>query len=429
MNQNAAQTSDKRVRIGVIGAGISGITAAWLLSRRYEVTLIEKEARLGGHAHTHRLESGPDSKTPIDMGFIVLNDRNYPILMKLFEQWGVQIKDSDMGFGFEDKATGFYYSSDVPRGLFARRKNIISPCFWRIIIDIFRFNRIACQTLQAGLGRLTLGEFLEKYGFSKAYIDYHITPISAAVWSTPAQDILDFPAESILRFYDNHGFLKLTDRPRWKTVVGGSIAYVDAFEKQFRGTVKKNCPILQVRRSADSIHVTCEDRTQMEFDYIVLATHADTSLQLLSNPDPNEFRILSQWKYIKNQVTLHTDRCVMPPRRSAWASWSYLRMSENHASPVMTMSYYMNRLQRLEATLDYFVTLNGEDLIDPQQGIKSVVFDHPCYTFDALGTHRELDAINGNHRIFYCGAYCGYGFHEDGARSGLTAARKLGVEL
>jgi predicted NAD/FAD-binding protein len=428
MNQNAAQTTGKRVRIGVIGAGISGITAAWLLSRRYEVTLIEKESRLGGHAHTCILDSGPDAKTPIDMGFIVLNDRNYPILMKLFEQWGVRIKDSDMGFGFEDKNTGFYYSSDVPQGLFARRKNIVSPCLWRLIFDIFRFNRIAPEALKAGLGHLTLGKFLEKYRFSKSYIDFHIGPISAAVWSTPAENIFDFPAESILRFYDNHGFLKLTNRPHWKTVVGGSISYIEAFEKLFQGGIKKGHPVMHVKRLADKVNVTFEDRSEMEFDSVVLATHADISRRLLVNPESEEARILNKWTYTQNHVSLHTDTHLMPPKRSAWASWSYLRTNGNQPAPLITMSYYMNRLQCLGANRDYFVTLNGDSAIDPHQRIKSIVFDHPCYTFDSLSTHKELDAINGKNRIFYCGAYCGYGFHEDGARSGLTVARKLGVE-
>ena len=416
-------------RIAVIGAGISGITAAWLLSRRYAVTLIEKESRLGGHAHTHTLETGPDAHTPIDMGFIVLNDRNYPTLLELFKQWGVQTQNSDMGFGFEDKTSGFYYSSDIPRGLFARRKNLISPCLWRLILDIFLFSRIAPKALEAGLGHLTLGEFLKKYGFSKAYIDLHIVPISAAVWSTPHENILDFPAESILRFYDNHGFLKLSNRPQWKTVVGGSISYIQAFEKKFQGTVKKDSPVLHVKRLADTVKVTFKDCTEMEFDYVVLATHADISRQLLVNPEPEEARILNKWTYIQNHVSLHTDTHIMPPKRSAWASWSYVRVCPRQSNPVITMSYYMNRLHRLNAARDYFVTLNGDALIDPRQRIKSVIFDHPCYTFDSLSTHKELDVINGGKRIYYCGAYCGYGFHEDGALSGLTVARKLGVEL
>jgi len=429
LNNCIAQTTGTRGRIGVIGAGISGITAAWLLSRRYAVTLIEKESRLGGHAHTHFLDGGPDAQTPIDMGFIVLNDRNYPILLNLFEQWGVKTQDSDMGFGFEDKASGFYYSSDIPRGLFARRKNIVSPCLWRLIFDIFRFNRIAPEALKVGLGHLTLGQFLGKYGFSKPYIDFHIGPISAAVWSTPAENIFDFPAESILRFYENHGFLKLTHRPQWKTVVGGSITYVEAFEKQFQGDIKKGHPALHVKRLADKVNVMFEDRSEMEFDAVVLATHADISRGLLVNPDSEEARILNKWTYNHNHVSLHTDTHLMPPKRNAWASWSYLRTDGHRSTSLITMSYYMNRLQRLKTQRDYFVTLNGDDAIDTDQRIKSVVFDHPCYTFDSLSTHKELDAINGRNRIYYCGAYCGYGFHEDGARSGLTVARKLGVEL
>ena len=416
-------------RIAVIGAGISGITAAWLLSRRYCVTLIEKESRLGGHAYTHHLDSGPDKGIPVDMGFIVLNDRNYPTLETLFSQWGVRTQNSDMSFGFEDKESGFYYSSDVPGGLFARQKNLISPAFWFLVRDIFRFNRIARKELKAGLGNLTLGQFLDKHRFSKAYIDFHMVPISAAVWSTPSENILDFPAEAILRFYDHHGLLTLADRPQWRTVVGGSVSYVQAFEKQFQGSVKKNSPVLHVKRMQDTIKVTFEDHTEMNYDKVVLATHADISRRLLVNPEPEESRILNKWTYTQNHITLHSDRSVMPPKERAWASWSYVKMSPKQQTLAINMSYYMNRLQRLKTKKKYFVTLNGDPWIDSIQQIKSVVFDHPCYTFDSLSTHKELDGINGKNRIFYCGAYCGYGFHEDGARSGVAVAQKLGVEL
>jgi predicted NAD/FAD-binding protein len=420
---------DTTQNIGVVGGGMSGITTAWLLSRRYSVTLIEKEPQLGGHTHTHCLDSGPDAGTPIDMGFIVLNDRNYPTLLNLFNQWGVRVQNSDMSFGFEDKDLGFYYSSDVPRGLFARRRNLISPCFWRLIWDIFRFNRITIRELKTELGNLTLGQFLEKHGFSRAYTDFHIVPVSAAVWSTPSENILDFPAESILRFYYHHGLLKLFNRPQWQTVVGGSFSYIKAFENRFQGAVKKNSPVRHVKRMTDKIKVTLEDRTEMDFDSVVLATHADISRRLLINPGPEEDRILGKWSYTKNPVTLHTDRKVMPQRRSAWASWNYFRFGGKQLKQVINMSYYMNRLQRLKTTEDYFVTLNGDAWVDPDRRIESVFFDHPCYTFDSLSTHKELDAINGKDRIYYCGAYCGFGFHEDGARSGLKVAQKFGIDL
>jgi len=430
LNKSADKTiSGSTHSIAVIGGGISGITAAWLLSRRHSVILIEKEPQLGGHTYTHFLDDGADSCTPVDMGFIVLNDRNYPTLVALFDQWGVRVQNSDMSFGFEDKDLGFYYSSDFPRGLFARRQNLISSSFWRMIWDIFRFNRIAIRELKMGLGHLTLGQFLQKYGFSKAYIDFHIVPISAAVWSTPSENILDFPAESILRFYSHHGLLNLANRPQWQTVVGGSISYIKAFEKRFQGAIKKSFPVRHVKRMTDKIKVIFEDHTEMDFDCVVLATHADISRRLLMNPEQEEMRVLSKWTYTQNHVTLHTDMQVMPPHRSAWASWSYVSFGDKQLKQVMNMSYYMNRLQRLKTTKDYFVTLNGDAWIDPDRRIESVTFHHPCYTFESLSTHKELDSINGKDRIFYCGAYCGYGFHEDGARSGLVVARKFGIGL
>ena len=420
---------DDRLKICVIGGGISGITAAWLLSRRHDVTLIEKEPQLGGHAYTHHLAGGPDDGMPVDMGFIVLNDRTYPTLHALFDQWGVRVQDSDMAFGFEDKPSGFYYSSDVPGGLFARRRNLISLQFWQLIRDIFRFNRIAAHTLEAGCGTLTLGQFLDEHKFSKAYRDFHIVPVSAAVWSTPSEDILDFPAESILRFYDHHGILSVTNRPQWQTVAGGSMSYVQAFERQFQGTVKTACPVTQVKRVPQGVEVAFETQGPMVFDSLVLATHADISHRLLADPHPEEDQILSQWSYTKNHVCLHTDTQVLPPKRGAWASWNYTRFSDEAQASEMTMSYYMNRLQHLKTPQDYLVTLNGKPWIDSIHCIESVVFDHPCYTFDSLSTHAQMDSINGKDRLFFCGAYCGYGFHEDGARSGLNVAQKFGIEL
>lgn len=422
-------TDNRRLKIGVVGGGISGITAAWLLSKQHKVTLLEREPRLGGHAYTHVMAGGPDDGMPVDMGFIVLNDRTYPTLHALFKQWNVRVQASDMAFGFDDKPSGFYYSSDLPGGLFARRRNLVSLRFWQVIRDIFRFNRVASQTLQAGCHDMTLGQFLDKHGFSEAYRDFHIVPVSAAVWSTPAANILEFPAESILRFYDHHGLLSLTDRPQWQTVVGGSTSYVTAFERLFNGTVKTASPVTQVKRTAQGIQVICDTQNPMTFDCVVLATHADISHQLLENPTSDEDRILSQWSYTQNHVCLNTDVKVLPPRRGAWASWNYTRFTAKACPSVMTMSYYMNRLQRLNSTQDYLVTLNGEPWIDSDHVIESVVFDHPCYTFDSLNTHAQMDTINGKDRIFFCGAYCGYGFHEDGARSGLDVARKFGIEL
>jgi predicted NAD/FAD-binding protein len=306
---------------------------------------------------------------------------------------------------------------------------LISPSFWRLVRDIFRFNHIAAKELRKGLGDLTLGQFLEKYSFSKSYIDFHIIPVSAAVWSTPSERILDFPAESILRFYDNHGLLSLTNRPQWKTVVGGSISYIRAFEKQFQGVIRRASPVRSVTRVRNKIRVAINDGTQLDFDFVVLATHADTSLRLLIDPETDEKTILSKWSYTKNPVALHTDGQVMPPRRSAWASWNYTRNHREGNRPALNLSYYMNRLQRLNTVEDYFVTLNGDGWFNPDRCIESIIFDHPCYTFDSLSTHKALETINGKDRVYYCGAYCGFGFHEDGARSGLAVAKKFGIGL
>ena len=420
---------EKDKTIAVIGAGISGITAAWLLSRRHNVTLIEKEPQLGGHAHTCFINSGPDTGTPIDMGFIVLNDRTYPTLLALFDQWQVNIQNSDMSFGFEDKASGFFYSSDFPKGMFARKRNLLSITFWNIIRDLLRFNKIAFKELKHGIDGITLGCFLKKYKFSKAFINYHIVPVSSAVWSTPFESILDFPAESILRFYDNHGLLDLGNRPQWYTVAGGSISYIRAFENLFQGKIIKSSAVRSIERTSEKVKISCNVNANLEFDYVVLAVHADTVNNILINPTEQEKTIFSKWSYNKNQVTLHKDEGIMPPKKKAWACWNYHMNSSDNRDSIINMSYYMNRLQSLDAVYQYFVTLNGELFIDPGQMLKSILFEHPCYTYDSLSTQNTLKEINGKNRLYYCGAYCGYGFHEDGARSGLNVAEKFGIQL
>lgn len=411
--------------IGIIGGGISGLAAAWTLMDRYPVTLIEREPRLGGHARTYEISAGEDAGTPVDIGFIVLNDRNYPTLHKLFQDWDVPIQDSDMSFGFLDEASGFYYSSDLPAGLFARRRNLVSPVFWQVLRDIYRFNRLGRQALATGVppGQ-TLGGFISQHGFSRYFVNFHLLPVAAAIWSTPAEEITAFPAESLLRFFDHHGLLEMDNRPRWQTVTGGSREYVRAFERRFRGTVIKGNGARRVSRQPEGIRVDLMDGSSCCFHDVILATHADITLALLENPAAEETRLLGAWTYTANRVDLHTGIRLLPPKRSAWASWNYFRPAGGHDGK-MSLSYYMNRLQSLATRQHYLVTLNGSPWIDPAEVLESVVFDHPCYNFSSVASQPELDRLSGQDRLWFCGAYHGYGFHEDGARSGIQVARRL----
>ncbi|MEM7344274.1 MAG: FAD-dependent oxidoreductase [Chloroflexota bacterium] len=417
-------------KIAVIGGGVAGIVSAYLLSRKFDVTLIEAADYVWGHTNTITIEEGPDAGTPVDTGFIVLNTPNYPNFREFLRQLNVPTRQSEMSFSFYCRDTNLAYSSHVPNGLFAQRRNLLRPSFLAMIRDILRFNRQVLQELEAGqLQQLTLGDYLHREGYTAPFIEHHLKPAAAAIWSTPPEEVLAFPIESFVHFFNNHGLLQLYNRPQWSTVVGGSHSYVKAFLKQFSGTVLKSAPVIGVQRHAAGVEVTFKDQTKRQFDKVVIATHADQALRLLRDPSPDEQALLGVWDYHQNDTILHTDTTVMSPNRRVWASWNYVRHERIQNDQPVTMTYYMNRLQGLKTANHYFVTLNNPTPIPEQHIIKRIQYTHPNYTFDSMASQTKLPSLNGQQNTYFCGSYFGYGFHEDAVKSAVAVGKALGVEL
>lgn len=416
--------------VAIIGGGVAGIVSAWLLQRRHQVTLFERNDYVGGHTNTVTIPEGPDAGTPVDTGFIVLNDRTYPLLHRFLAGLDVPVRDADMSFGFACELTGLQYAGTTLNGLFAQRLNLVSPRMHRMIADIVRFNRRARSDLESGsVADLTLAEYLGRIGLGDAFRDYYLLPMGAAIWSTSAHRMLEFPAESFLRFFLNHGLLSLTDRPQWQTVVGGSQSYVRAFLKSFRGQVRTGTRLHGVRREDDGAIVMHEDGGSERFDRVVIATHADEALALLRDPSDEERRLLGAWEYARNPTVLHTDVSFLPANRRAWASWNYRREAQAGSHVPLSVTYHMNRLQGLRTARQYCVTLNSQRAFAEGSVIASFPYKHPQYTFRSLATQAELPRLNGQRSTYFAGSYFGYGFHEDAVRSGAEVGRLFGEEL
>lgn len=416
--------------IAVVGAGVAGLTAAYLLQRRHRVTLFEKNDYPGGHTHTIVLPDGPDSGTPVDTGFIVMNHRNYPLLTRLFEQLGVALRDSDMSFGYWDRQTGLQYAGSDLNTMFAQRRNIVSPRFLGMVRDVLRFYRRANRDLRedAVPATLTLGDYLRQGGYAQTFVRHHIVPMGAAIWSTPAQRMMEFPARNFLHFFRNHGLLSLDDRPQWKTVEGGSHVYVRRMLEQAKIALHLSAPIAGVRRLEQGVELVPEQGEPRQFDAAVLACHADQALAMLTDPSGPESRLLGAWQYAPNHTALHTDATVMPSLRRVWSSWNYVR-DAGAADAAATLSYHMNRLQRLRAERDYFVTLNRCAAFPAGSVVAEMNYEHPTYSREALAAQQELPALNGVRRTWFCGSYFGYGFHEDAVRAGVQVARAFQLDL
>lgn len=413
------------LNIAVIGSGAAGLCAAHLLQRKHRVKLIEKSERLGGHTNTVVIPDGPDAGTPVDTGFIVMNHRNYPLLTRLFEQLGVDLLDSNMSFGYHDQPSGLQYCGSGIDGLFAQRTNLLRPTFIRMVREVMRFFKTAQQDLSAqNLTDETLGDYLARHGFSRAFIDHHLIPMGSAIWSTPCEQMMDFPAHSFLQFFNNHGLLTVNDRPQWKTVVNGSSEYIRKMQKQWQNVeIRTGSSIHEVSRDDKSVRVLYANRPPEQFDHIVIATHADQALGLLGDPSPGEQRLLGCWKYTRSRTLLHTDESVMPPLKKVWSSWNFTRLGGSRTS----LTYHMNRLQRLQTSRQYFVSLNL--LQDPDGIIMEIDYEHPMFTREALTFRPKLQELNGENRTWFAGSYFGNGFHEDAVRSGLEVARAFGIEL
>lgn len=417
-------------RIAVVGAGAAGLVAAHLLQRRHYVTLFEKNDYAGGHTHTVTIPDGPDKGTPVDTGFIVMNHRNYPLLTRLLEQLGVPLRDSEMSFSYWDERTALQYAGGGLNELFAQRRNLLRPAFLRMVREIFRFFREAERDLAAGgLRDQTLGDYLQRGRYSDLFVRHHLIPMAAAIWSTPDGRMMDFPAESFLQFFRNHGLLTVNDRPQWRTVAGGSHTYVKRIIADFKGEIRLSSPIVSVRRLDDRVALATASGPAGEFDGVVIAAHADEALGLLADPSDAERRLLGAWIYQANDTVLHTDATVMPPLRRIWSSWNYTREPGGDPAGPATVSYWMNRLQSLSTHMPLFVSLNRRTPLRTDRVILRTVYHHPTYSRDALAAQRELPGLNGTRRTWYCGSYFGYGFHEDAVRSGVHVARSFGINL
>ena len=423
------QLSDRRLKIAVVGGGVAGVTASHILQRKHDVTIFEKNDYIGGHTNTILIQEGTDAGSAIDTGFIVLNDQTYPTFHRLLKQLKAPVRNSDMSFGFYCEKTGLQYCGNNFNTLFAQRKNLFSLSHWKMLSEIVRFGNVARNQLEAGIAiHLTLGDFVQQNHFSPVFIENYLLPMGAAIWSTPCKEMLRFPAQAFLDFFNNHGLLALKP-PQWQTVVGGSYAYIKQFLKKFNGRVCLNHQTKKIVRHKTGTTVVFENADPQKFDYVVLASHADESFSLLDQPTVDENRLLRPWKYVKNTAVLHTDEQVMPPNHRAWASWNYKREDVEGEGNVLSMTYHMNRLQGLKTNNQYFVTLNSQKPIKPESVIKTIQYTHPLYDFDSIKTQQDLHQLNGSQNTYFCGSYFGYGFHEDAVKSGVQVARLFGLEL
>jgi predicted NAD/FAD-binding protein len=409
------------MRIAIVGTGISGLVAAHRLHREHEIVVYEAAERLGGHTNTVRVDTDDETHW-IDTGFIVFNDRNYPNFEALLEEIGVAAQPSHMGFSVSDGLGRFEYSG-TPRGLFARRSHLLSPAFLGMLRDWRRFNREARGLIGMNGTAPSLGAWLQQRGFSRHFIERLIVPQASAVWSADPEQMWSFPASFMAEFFDNHGMYSLRDRPAWRTVGGGSIRYVEAISAPWRERVRLRAPVRRIERLVDRVRIEVEGCESEDFDEVVLATHSDQALALLADPSPAEREILGAIPYQPNEAVLHTDASLMPRRRAAWSSWNFhLAAGPPRGS---TVTYWMNNLQRLRGERDYFVTLNRGGEIDPEQTIRRFAYEHPMYTAAGVAAQARHAEINGVRRTRFCGAYWGWGFHEDGVLSAIRACEGI----
>ncbi|MDY6942575.1 MAG: FAD-dependent oxidoreductase [Pseudomonadota bacterium] len=415
------------MKIAVIGSGISGLSAAWLLQTRYDVTVYEQNQYIGGHTHTVDVPRSGDSMA-VDTGFIVYNERNYPHLTALFDHLGVETRGSDMSFGVSLDNGRVEYAGDNLNTLFGQRKNFFRPSHWRMIREILRFNRQAKSLLgDPVLEDQTLGAFLDDNGYSQALRDRYLIPMAAAIWSCPPRTMLGFPAASFLRFFDNHGLLDLSGRPVWRTVVGGSREYVRRLTATFANRIQVGCPAVRVVRDAGGVTVIDGEGRKVRYDQVVFGCHADQALQLIDRPSVWETKLLTAFRYQPNRVYLHTDERLMPRRRNVWASWNYVSNRSDGGERDVSVSYWMNRLQGLSGDTQYIVSLNPVRKPRASHVIGVYDYDHPVFSLSAMRAQPLLDRLQGQNHSWFCGAYFGYGFHEDGLRSGVHLAARLGV--
>ena len=412
------------LKIAVVGSGVAGLSCAWLLDRRHDVTVYEADTRPGGHANTVDVEARGGA-VAVDTGFIVYNEANYPNLVALLDHLGVETASAEMSFAVSLDDGALEYGSAHPLAMLAQPSNLLRPRFWSMVRDLVRFYREAPEAL-AALERqpATLGELLDRGGYGRAFQDDHLLPQVGAIWSTSPAGARDYPAEALIRFFENHGLLKLAKRPQWRTVVGGSRAYVRKIAAGLKTGVRVGCGVREVRRTGAGVVVGDTAGGETRFDAVVIATHADQALTLLSAPTGQEARLLGAFRYGRNPAVLHTDTALMPKRRAAWSAWNHIgRRDDAHA---FCVTYWMNMLQPLATQQDLFVTLNPCREPRAETVLGRFDYEHPLFDTAALEAQKRLWSLQGQGGVWFCGAHFGSGFHEDGLQSGLAVAEQLG---
>jgi hypothetical protein len=417
------------LKIAVVGAGISGMSAAWLASRTHDVTLYEAAPRLGGHSHTVEAPT-PRGPVPVDMGFIVYNEANYPNLVALFEHLDVPTKPSDMGFAVSLDDGALEYGGSDFSTLFAQWRNLVRPRFWSMLADLARFYREAPRHACALDAKMTsLGDYLSAQRYGRAFQDDHLLPQAAAIWSAPMCEIRSYPAAAFIRFCDNHGLLKLriADRPLWRTVEGGSRAYVERLTADFAGKIRTGRAVTSISRTSAGVIVRDGGGGAERFDEVVVATHANEGLRLVEAPTARERSLLGAFGYSRNHAVLHSDETLMPRRRRTWSAWNYVGRAGPAGAAAPTVTYWMNRLQGLADDAPLFVSLNPQRAPDPTKVIRTEIYEHPLFDAAAMRAQKSLWSLQGEGGLWWCGAYFGSGFHEDGLQAGLAVAEALGA--
>lgn len=413
------------MKIAIIGSGVSGLIAALLLQKQHDVTIFEAESWVGGHVHTIPIKEN-NKKIMVDTGFIVCNDRNYPNFTKLLKNLSIPLQKTLMSFSVATADGTLEYNGTDINGVFAQRKNLVSVKFWSLLADIYKFNRAATKFLISNNSALTFGAFVENLKLSTACKQYYLYPMIAAIWSSKTSAAANMPAIFLCRFFHNHGLLEVTNRPQWYTIPGGSQVYVDEVVAQLKNKPILNSPVRALKRNKDNVEISLENEI-LTFDKVIIATHSDQALKLLTDPSSSEINILKKILYQSNNITLHTDVNLMPKNKRAWASWNY-HVDKCHDEECV-VTYYMNMLQNLSSDTQYFVSLNQEHKVNQNKIIGRYKYAHPIFDNDAIDAQAQHELISGVNRTYYCGAYWGSGFHEDGMNSGLRVVKQIDKEL
>ena len=415
-------------KIAIVGTGIAGLGCAYFLNPRYELTLFEQNDYAGGHSNTVDVDDSGRS-APVDTGFMVFNRETYPNLCRLFQELRVQPKNTDMSFSVQHLPSGTEFAGSSMNHLFAQRRNLFRPRHWRMLMQINRFNQEAMQAIEDGsAANLTLREFVDRRGYGEDFMDLYLVPMSSAVWSTPPELMMEFPAITLLRFFHNHGFLGLDTQHQWLTLDGGARTYVRQITKGLKNAVRLQRKVVSVTRDPAGVTLRTNDGQFHRFDRVIMAAHADQTLDMLEDAVPLERELIGKFKYQHNTATLHTDESFMPRTKLAWSSWNY-RVDFDNSGAIKPMTvYWMNQLQGVSDRTNYFVSINGADAIDPAKVIRMIDYEHPIFSLDAIKAQDRLHQLNNRgpgNRVFFCGAWFKYGFHEDGFTSALRCCRAL----